>query len=171
MSVLENVKVGCHPWTKSELVACGLKMPLARKEERLARERSLEILGLLGLEGSRDTLAENLPIGAQKLLEIARILATSPSLILVDEPAGGLNDRESETLADKVRALKEALGITILLVEHDMNFVMDIADEIVVLNYGLKIAEGRPEEIRNDPQVISAYLGKGFAKDLTHAEH
>jgi len=163
ITTLENVKVGCHPRTKSEIFSCGLKTPFCRREAKEIENRSLEILHILGLEGRRNTLAENLPVGEQKMLEIGRALATSPSLMLLDEPVAGLNDPETERLAQMILTLRNDLNITILLVEHDMNLVMEVADEIVVLNHGEKIAEGNPREIQNSEEVIMAYLGKGFS--------
>ena len=164
MTVLENIQAGCQPWTKSEIFSCGLKTLSCRREAKEIERRSWEILHLLGLEASLDTLAENLPIGEQKLLEIGRALATSPTLLLLDEPAGGLNEQETEKLAKTIFSLRDDLGITILLVEHDMNLVMEVADEIVVLNYGRQIAEGTPDDIRKMEEVIVAYLGKGASK-------
>lgn len=163
MTTLANVKAGCHPWTKSEIFSCGLKTPFCLGEAKRIEDHSLEIIHILGLEGRKNTLAENLPIGEQKMLEIGRALATSPSLLLLDEPVGGLNDLETERLAQKILTLRNDLGITIFLVEHDMNLVMEIADEIVVLNHGDKIAEGSSREIQNNEEVIMAYLGKGFS--------
>lgn len=161
MTVLENVMVGCQPWTRSEIFSCGFRTPFCRAEARRIQERSLEILHLLGLSERGDTLAENLPIGEQKLVEIGRALATSASLLLLDEPAGGLNDLETERLARTILHLRNAMGMTILLVEHDMSLVLDVADEIVVLNYGRKIAEGPPQEIQRTEEVVVAYLGRG----------
>jgi len=163
MTTLENVKVGCHSWTQSEIFSCGLRTPFYRREAKEIQRRSWEILRILGLEEKWDTLAENLPIGEQKILEIGRALAISPSLILLDEPAGGLNNLETGKLAQTILALRNDLNITILLVEHDMNLVMEIADEIVVLNHGDKIAEGNPREIQDNEEVIMAYLGRGFS--------
>jgi branched-chain amino acid transport system ATP-binding protein len=160
MTVLENVKTGCFPWTRSDIIACALKTPACRNEAHKIQLFSEEILKAVGLRNEADTLAEKLPIGAQKLLEIGRALATKPVFLLLDEPAGGLNDRETEQLADTILMLRNSLGITILLVEHDMNLVMDIADTIVVLNHGEKIAEGTPEEIQRNEDVIAAYLGR-----------
>ena len=162
MTVLENVKTGCFPWTVSDVVACGLKTSSCRREAREIEAHSMEILGFLGLENQRAVPAAKLPIGEQKLLEIGRALATKPSFVMLDEPAGGLNDRETERLAENILMLKNSLGITVLLVEHDMNLVMDIADSIVVLNYGRKLAEGTPREIQNNEHVIEAYLGKSL---------
>ncbi|MBW1801522.1 MAG: ABC transporter ATP-binding protein [Deltaproteobacteria bacterium] len=164
MTVLENIKAGCQPWTKSEIFSCGFKTRFCRREAKEIEHRSWDIIHRLGLEASLDTLAENLPIGEQKLLEIGRALATSPSLLLLDEPAGGLNEQETEKLAKTIFALRDDLNMTILLVEHDMNRVMEVADEIVVLNYGRQIAEGPPEDIRKMEEVIVAYLGKGVSK-------
>ncbi len=163
MTVLENVKTGCHAWTKSEIISCGLKTRFCRREAKEIERRSWEILRILGLEEKWSTLSVNLPIGEQKILEIGRALATSPSFILLDEPAGGLNDLETERLSRTILVLRNELDTTILLVEHDMNLVMEVADEIVVLNHGNKIAEGNPKEIQNNDEVITAYLGKGFS--------
>jgi branched-chain amino acid transport system ATP-binding protein len=161
MTALENIMVGCQSWTHSEIFSCGFKTRFCRGEARRIEARSLEILHLLGLSERGKTLAENLPIGEQKLVEIGRALATSPSVLLLDEPAGGLNDPETERLAQTILHLRDTMGMTILLVEHDMNLVLDVADEIVVLNYGRKIAEGPPQEVQKMEDVVIAYLGKG----------
>jgi branched-chain amino acid transport system ATP-binding protein len=162
MSVLENVMVGRHPRTRAGFLSGVLNLPWTWKEEREIRERSLELLGTLGLNDAAGEPASNLPFGKQRLLEIARALATEPSLLLLDEPAAGLNIYETREMADIVLKIRE-WGITVLLVEHDMSLVMDISDEIVVLNYGRKVAEGEPAQIQRDPEVIRIYLGGDHA--------
>lgn len=162
MTVLENVMVGRHPRTRAGFLSGIFNLPWTWKEEREIRERSLELLDSLGLVDTAEDLASNLPFGKQRMLEIARALATEPSLLLLDEPAAGLNIYETREMADLVLKIRK-WGITVLLVEHDMSLVMDISDEIVVLNYGSKVAEGRPEEIQRDPEVIRIYLGGGHA--------
>jgi len=159
MSVLENVMVGRHVRSKGSLVATGLRLPGVLKEERRMRRQAEEILDFVGLGAKALEQAGNLPLGDQKALEVARALATSPQIICLDEPAAGLNEQETKGLSAIIR---EILGrdITVLLVEHDMSLVMDISDEIVVLNYGRKIAEGPPKQIQEDENVITAYLGE-----------
>jgi branched-chain amino acid transport system ATP-binding protein len=162
MTVLENVMVGRHPRTKAGFLSGVLNLPWTWKEERGIRERSFELLDSLGIADAAEELASNLPFGKQRRLEIARALATEPLLLLLDEPAAGLNIYETKEMADLVLKIRK-WGITVLLVEHDMSLVMDISDEIVVLNYGIKVAEGRPEEIQRDPEVIRIYLGGDHA--------
>ena len=162
MTVLENVMVGRHPRTKAGFLSGVLNLPWTWKEERGIRERSFELLDSLGIANAAEELASNLPFGKQRRLEIARALATEPLLLLLDEPAAGLNIYETKEMADLVLKIRK-WGITVLLVEHDMSLVMDISDEIVVLNYGSKVAEGRPEEIQRDPEVIRIYLGGDHA--------
>jgi branched-chain amino acid transport system ATP-binding protein len=162
MSVLENVMVGRHPRTRAGFISGLFSLPWTWKEERAIRDRCLELLAALGLAGSAGEAALNLPFGKQRLLEIARALATEPSLLLLDEPAAGLNIYETREMADLILKIRD-WGTTVLLVEHDMSLVMDISDEIVVLNYGQKVAEGRPEVIQRDPEVIRIYLGGGHA--------
>jgi len=162
MSVLENVMVGRHPRTRAGFLSGVLNLPWTWKEEREIRERSLDLLDTLGLNDAAGEPASNLPFGKQRLLEIARALATEPSLLLLDEPAAGLNIYETREMADIVLKIRE-WGITVLLVEHDMSLVMDISDEIVVLNYGRKVAEGEPAQIQRDPEVIRIYLGGDHA--------
>jgi len=162
MTVLENVMVGRHPRTRAGFLSGVFNLPWTWKEEREIRERSLELLDSLGLMGTAEDLASNLPFGKQRILEIARALATEPSLLLLDEPAAGLNIYETREMADLVLKIRKG-GITVLLVEHDMSLVMDISDEIVVLNYGRKVAEGKPEDIQRDPEVIRIYLGGDHA--------
>lgn len=159
MTVLENVSVGCHSRTKTGLFCAAFRLPLCRADERKARKRSMEEIEFVGLESKADKLAGSLAMGEQRLMEIARALATDPELVLFDEPAAGLNEKETDQLAEDLLRIKER-GITVLLVEHDMRMVMRVSDEIVVINYGTRIAQGTPLEIRNDPDVITAYLGK-----------
>jgi branched-chain amino acid transport system ATP-binding protein len=161
MSVLENVMVGRHVRTRSELFATGFRLKRMRTEEAQTRQSALQHLDFVGLSEKRNLKANSLSLGEQKLLEIARAKATEPALLLLDEPAGGLNDRETEFLSERISAIKEQ-GITVLLVEHDMNLVMNISDEIVVINYGEKIAEGPPGVIKENQDVIDAYLGEAI---------
>jgi len=159
MTVLENVMVGAHNHTAAGLFSAGLRLPAMRREEKKIREKAWEELRFMGLEEKASWGAASLPLGEQKLLEIARALATHPRFLLLDEPAAGLNIRETETLSRTILAIR-GRGITVLLVEHDMSLVMGISDEVLVLNYGRKIAEGVPREIQRNPAVIAAYLGE-----------
>lgn len=159
MTVLENVMAGRHIRTKSNLIDAVFKTARRRREEREGEERALAILKFMGLDSLRYHLAESLPYGAQRKLEIARALATEPKLLLLDEPAAGMNEQETEELMSIIRQLRED-GYTILLIEHDMKFVMNICHRIYVLDYGVQIAEGVPEEIKTNERVIEAYLGK-----------
>lgn len=158
MTVLENVMVGLHSKSKSGLFACSFKAPWAIKEERRIREEAHEWLRFVGIDQLADVQASNLPFGKGRMLEIARAMACKPRMILMDEPAAGLNSQETVGLAELIRKIRD-LGVTVVLVEHDMELVMDICDRIVVLNLGQKLAEGTPREIQDNPEVIAAYLG------------
>ncbi len=159
MSVLDNVLIGGHGITKSGFFQCLFSLPKARKEEKQLRETAKELLNMVDLYDKKMDYAKNLSYGEQRRLEIVRALALHPSLLLLDEPAAGMNPKEKEDLMQIIRHLKQEMNITILLVEHDMNLVMNICERIAVLNYGEKIAEGSAEEIRNNQEVIDSYLG------------
>ena len=159
MSVLENVMVGRHARTSAGLLSAFLRLPRHRREEAESRQAAMDALWRVDLADRADQPASSLPLGERHLLEMARALATEPRILLLDEPAAGLNDEETERLATSVRRIRDE-GVTILLVEHDMGFVMDISDEVVVLDYGRKIAEGPPLMIQADEEVIRAYLGE-----------
>ncbi|RII31445.1 MAG: high-affinity branched-chain amino acid ABC transporter ATP-binding protein LivG [Geobacter sp.] len=160
MTVMENVMVGMHTKSSSGILACSFLMPWSIGEERRIRDGAMKWLDFVGITGEADVTAGNLPFGKGRLLEIARALAVEPRLILMDEPAAGLNSQETLALASLIQRIR-ALGITVVLVEHDMELVMDICDRIVVLNLGRKLAEGTPREIQENPEVIAAYLGEG----------
>jgi len=159
MSVLENVMVGRHPRTRAGFISAAFRLGRARGEERLIREKALEILGFVGIADKADWVSSALPFGFQRVLEIARALAIEPRLLLLDEPASGLNAVETRDLGRLLGRIRDT-GITVLLVEHDMSLTMEICDEILVMDYGRPLAEGTPREIQRDPQVIAAYLGE-----------
>jgi branched-chain amino acid transport system ATP-binding protein len=160
MTVIENIMVGRYAKTRAGFFSSGLKLPSILKEEKEIYSKSEEILAYLNLVQRKDELASNLPIGEQRILEIGRALATEPKLVLLDEPAAGLNMRETRDLGEIIKKIREELTITIVLVEHDMDLVMRISDSITVLNFGQVIAEGTPLEIQKNPEVIVAYLGE-----------
>jgi len=160
LSVLDNVKVGMHGVTHQGLWPSIMQLPAARKEERGVEERALELLVIVGLDDKLGEYADNLAYGEQRRLEIARALAINPALLLLDEPAAGMNATEKEELMQLIRDIR-GMGITILLVEHDMTLVMNICTRIAVLNYGRKIADGSPEMVKADERVITSYLGVG----------
>ena len=166
MSTIENILVGQHPRLKSTWVEAIIHSPRMLKEEKTALDEATRLLRFVGLLGTGDLLARNLPYGAQRRLEIARALASKPKLLLLDEPTAGMNPHETSDMMRFIRHLRDELRITILLIEHDMRVVMGISEQVTVLDYGIKIAEGTPLEIQRNKKVIEAYLGRGAASGL-----
>ena len=160
MTVLDNVKVALHNHVEYSLAESFFHLGKYSKKEKEMDERAIEILKVFDLDGQADVLASNLPYGKQRKLEIARALATEPKLLLLDEPAAGMNPNETQELMDTIQLIREKFHITILLIEHDMKLVSGICEYLYVLNFGMELAHGEPTDVLNDPKVITAYLGE-----------
>jgi branched-chain amino acid transport system ATP-binding protein len=160
MTVLDNVRSACHLHSEENMFSAVMRTPGFQKEEDSLTQRGLNLLKIFGLLNLKDEMANNLPYGQQRRLEIARALATKPKLLLLDEPAAGMNPQETQSLMDLIKKIREDFKLTIFLIEHDMKVVMGCCERILVLDYGITIAQGTPDEIKKNPKVIEAYLGE-----------
>ncbi|WP_059172345.1 ABC transporter ATP-binding protein [Bacillus sp. FJAT-27445] len=166
LTVLENLIIGQHSMTKGGILSQGFRLPFVKKEEKRIREKALDIMDFLGIRGIEHYPGAAQPYGVMKLIELGRALMSNPKMIILDEPAAGMNHSETQTLTNLIKKIRDEFNVTIILVEHDMNLVMEVCEKICAINFGSKIAEGSPKEIQNHPAVQEAYLGK---EDEVHA--